>query len=97
MAARPITKRVVKSPEPRHSAQERRGEVVAEQRPHNMPPNTYPTQGFALEVDDKLKSEHPTLDAAMKIGADLKRRFPVLRVTIYDAAAKTRTLVESTK
>ncbi len=96
MAAR-ITKRVVKSPESRHSAQELQGEMSEEQRPRNMPANAYPTEGFALEVDDKLKSQHPTLDAAMKIGTDLKRRFPILRVTIYDAAAKTRTLVEAAK
>jgi hypothetical protein len=97
MPIRPITKRVVKSPEPRRSAQDYVGEARDEQRPRNMPPNTEPTEGFGLEVDHKLKSAHSTLDAAMKVGANLKRRFPVLRVTIHDAAAKTRIEVEAAR
>jgi hypothetical protein len=31
---------------------------------------------------------------AMKVGLELKKKFPVIQVTIYDAAAKTRTPVE---
>ena len=45
-------------------------------------------------MDGKIKSQHPTAEAAQKVGAELKRRFPVLKVMVYDAAEKTRTLVE---
>jgi hypothetical protein len=48
-----------------------------------------------LEVDGKMKSQHPTREAATAVGAELKRKFPVLQITIYDAAAKTRTPVDS--
>ena len=95
MAIRSAAKAALKSPEPRVAAEEHHRKGVEEQGPRNMPPNTYPTEGFSLEVDGKLKSQHPTADAATKIGAELKRKFPVLKVTIYDAAAKTRTLVQA--
>ena len=52
-------------------------------------------EGFSLEVDGKSKSQYPTAEAATKAGAELKRKFPVIQVMIYDAAAKTRTLVEA--
>jgi hypothetical protein len=94
MAVRSTTKGILKSPEPRDAADER-GDEVEEQRPRNLPPNTFPTEGFSIEVDGKIKSQHPTAEAATKAGAELKRRFPVLKVMIYDAAVKTRTLVEA--
>jgi hypothetical protein len=94
MAVRSTTKGILKSPEPRDATDER-GDEVEEQRPRNLPPNTFPTEGFSIEVDGKIKSQHPTAEAATKAGAELKRRFPVLKVMIYDAAVKTRTLVEA--
>ena len=81
----------------REGAGESHGVETEEQRPRNIPANTYPTEGFSLEVDAKIKSQHPTLEAAMEIGAELKRKFPMVQVTIYDAAAKTRTLVQVAK
>ena len=92
-----VTKGTLKSSESRESDGERHGEEREEQRPRNIPANTTPTNGFSLEVDAKIKSHHPTLDVAMKLGTDLKRRFPMVQVTIYDGAAKTRTLVEAGK
>ena len=37
----------------------------------------------------------PTAEAALKVGTQLKAKYPVIRVTIYDAAEKTRTLVDA--
>ena len=91
------TKGTLKSPEFRNGEGERHGEETQEQRPRNIPANTSPTEGFALEVDAKMKSQHATLEAAMNVGSELKHRFPMLQVTIYDAAAKTRTVVEAGK
>lgn len=97
MATRPI-KGILKSPEPREGAEERHGEEMMEEaRPRNMRPNSSPTEGFSLEVDGKIKSQHPTAEAATAIAAELKRKFPVLQVTVYDAVAKTRTPVEAAK
>ena len=97
MAIRPVSKGILKSPEPRDGAQERHGDEPEEATPRNIPPNTPPTAGFALEIDGKMKSQHPTADAATAVGAELKRKFPVLQVTIYDAVAKTRTPVAAAK
>ena len=93
MAVRSVTKGILKAPEPREGA----ADDAEEQRPRNMPPNAFPTEGFSIEVDGKIKSQHPTAEAAAKVGAELKRQFPVIQVMIYDAVAKTRTLVEAAK
>ncbi len=92
-----VTKGTLKASESSESEGERHGEETEEQRPRNIPANTAPINGFSLEVDAKTKSQHPTLEAAMTAGAELKRKFPVLQVTIYDAEAKLRTLVEAAK
>ena len=45
-------------------------------------------------MDGKIKSQYPDLADAMKAGLDLKKKYPVIQVTVYDAVAKTRTAVE---
>jgi hypothetical protein len=49
-----------------------------------------PDQGYALEVDGRMKAEFATRDGAKAGGEELKRRFPKLLVRIYDAQTKTR-------
>jgi hypothetical protein len=46
------------------------------------------TEGFALEVDGRMKTVFPTLEAAQKRARDLKAEFPMLQVKVYDAAEK---------
>ena len=53
-----------------------------------------PTEGFALTVDGKVKLEYPDMEGAMKVARELKKKFPVIQVSIYDAVAKTRTPVD---
>jgi len=96
MAIRPITG-ILKSLELPEGAEERQGRDMEERRPRNMPPNTSPTEGFSLEVDGKIKSQHPTFEAATTTGAELKRNFPMLQVAVYDVVATTRTPVEAVK
>ena len=52
------------------------------------------TEGFGLEVDGRMKTVFPTQEAAHKSGLDLKTNYPMLQVKVYDAAKKTRTVVE---
>ena len=52
------------------------------------------TEGFGLEVDGRMKTIFPTLGAAQKSALDIKTKYPMLQVKLYDAAQKTRTLVE---
>jgi hypothetical protein len=52
-----------------------------------------PTEGYGLEVDGKVKHQFDTKEAAEKAGAELKKKFPVVQVKIFDAKARTRTLL----
>jgi hypothetical protein len=49
-----------------------------------------PVEGYALLVDGHFKNQFDALTDARTAAADLKSRFPILRIEIYDAAKKTR-------
>jgi hypothetical protein len=49
-----------------------------------------PKTGFALEIDGRLKAEFATKEGAEKGAIELKQRFPMLQVRIYDALDHTR-------
>jgi hypothetical protein len=53
-----------------------------------------PASGYALEVDGRLKAEFATKDGAWAGGQELKKRFPMLGVRIYDAQTRTREEVQ---
>jgi hypothetical protein len=46
--------------------------------------------GYELQVDARMKAELATRDGARAGGEELKKRFPTLRVRIYDVQTKTR-------
>lgn len=48
-----------------------------------------PTTGYALEVDGRLKTEFETKEGAWTGAEALKKRFPILRVKVYNAETKT--------
>jgi hypothetical protein len=49
-----------------------------------------PKNGFALEIDGRLKTEFSTKEGAEQGALELKRRFPMLQIRIYDAASQSR-------
>jgi hypothetical protein len=49
-----------------------------------------PADGFTLLVDGHFKSRFDDLKGAKAAASELKGRFPMLRVEIYDASKKTR-------
>ena len=49
-----------------------------------------PANGFTLLVDGHFKNQYDDLKGAKAAASELKGRFPMLRVEIYDAAKKTR-------
>ena len=51
---------------------------------------------YALEVDGRVKTEFQTKEGAQKGAVELKHRFPMLQIKIYDASSKTRDTVEVT-
>ena len=66
-------------------------------KPSNKRGDAFPTEGFGLEVDGKIKSLHTSLEAALKAGLELKQNYPVIQIKVFDAVARTRTPVELPK
>lgn len=53
-----------------------------------------PTTGYALIVDGQVKREFSARDPAVMAARDLKGRFPVLQVQVYDAETKLSEKIE---
>jgi hypothetical protein len=53
-----------------------------------------PTSGYALVVDGQTKSEFDTHERVLKVARDLKGRFPMLQVKVYDAEKKLSETIE---
>jgi hypothetical protein len=53
-----------------------------------------PTTGYSLVVDGHFKSHHDTVEAAEQAGMALKNQYQMLQVQVYDAATKTRSMIE---
>ncbi|WP_024520673.1 hypothetical protein [Bradyrhizobium sp. Tv2a-2] len=49
-----------------------------------------PGLDYALEIDGRLKTEFATRDGAKAGAEELKKRFPMLQVRIYDAKTNSR-------
>ena len=57
-----------------------------------MPTRTIelPKTGFAIEIDGRVKTEFATKEGAELGAIELKRRFPMLQIRVYDADANAR-------
>jgi hypothetical protein len=53
-----------------------------------------PTDGYALIVDGQAKREFDTQDRAIEAASELKERFPMLQVKVYDAETKQSEMIE---
>ena len=53
-----------------------------------------PTSGYALVVDGHSKAIFASKDQALKAAEDLKGRFPMLQVKVYDAESKRSEKIE---
>jgi hypothetical protein len=53
-----------------------------------------PVSGFALIVDGQAKADFETQNQALKAATDLKGRFPMLQVRVYDAETKRSEQIE---
>ena len=52
------------------------------------PRSDVPVTGYALIVDGQAKADFKTHEQAVKAARDLKGRFPMLQVKVYDAETK---------
>ena len=48
---------------------------------------------FHVAVDRQLKSGHETYEAAEKVAQGIKKRYPKLHVTVFDAKEQRHTLI----
>ena len=62
--------------------------------PVNPRANVMPRDGFVLTIDGKMKTRYETEAEATAAGSALKQRFPVIQVSVYDAAGHVYTLVK---
>jgi len=52
------------------------------------PAKDLPQSGYAVVVDGQIKTEFKTKEGAQNGARDLKRRFPMLQIKVYDAETK---------
>ena len=64
-------------------------------RPANLRANAIPIDGFILSIDGKLKGRYETSKEAVTAGTKLKQSFPAIQVSVFDAAERLYTPVES--
>ena len=53
-----------------------------------------PTTGYAIVVDGHFKTEFVDEGAAKKAAAELLAKYPMLRIEIYNASSRSRTLLK---
>jgi hypothetical protein len=54
-----------------------------------------PKSVFALEIDGRLKAEFSTKEGAEHGATELKRRFPMLQIRIYDGSTQLRPIARA--
>ena len=59
------------------------------EKPANLRANVTPNDGYVLSVDGKLKTRFDTSDEAMTVGLELKQKYPVVQVAVFDATARS--------
>ena len=48
-----------------------------------------PSNGYVLSVDGKLKTRFETSEEAMTAAVALKQSYPVIQISVFDAAARS--------
>ncbi|AJA61522.1 hypothetical protein JEY40_34995 [Bradyrhizobium japonicum] len=66
---------------------------IEEPEPRAPRADRLPTEGFVIIVDGHFKPMLDTAEAAESSGRALKSTYPMLKIEIYDAVTKARTLL----
>jgi hypothetical protein len=68
---------------------------IAEQTDNERPPQRQPdTERYQLQIDRQTKRSFKTPEAAQTMALEIKARFPILQVSIYDSVSNSRTVVD---
>ena len=73
----------------RHQGKQRTAMPARKPRDQDLP-----TSGYALIVDGHSKAIFASKDQALKAAKDLKGRFPMLQIKVYDAESKRSEKIE---
>jgi len=74
--------------------------ISADNQTTAAPPRRAPpvlVEQFYVAVDRQLKSGYATYEAAEKAARAIKKRYPQLQVTVYDAKEQRHTAIEQSK
>jgi hypothetical protein len=83
MAVRPQTKTITKKADPEESPPEQLGQ---KRRPEKGP--------FRLQVDRQTKDSFATFEEAEAAGLAIKKRHPVVQVSVYDTVKSENKIIE---
>ncbi len=83
MTARSETKTITKRQDPEEPAQEQFGQ---RKRPEKGP--------FRLQVDRQTKESYATYEAAVAAGLAIKKRHPIVQVSVYDTVKSENKIIE---
>ena len=64
---------------------QQRTQQMSTSAPMHRAGSDLPASGFGLIVDGQVKREFDTRERAVKVARDLKGRFPMLQIKVYDA------------
>ena len=65
-----------------------------QERPQQPQPET---DRYHLQIDKQTKRSFKTPEAARSVALEIKSRFPILQVSIYDSVSKSRTVIDAPK
>jgi hypothetical protein len=66
----------------------------AEQSNERRPQRQPDTERYQLQIDRQTKRSFKTPEAAQTMALEIKARFPILQVSIYDSVSNSRTVVD---
>ena len=69
-------------------------EQTEKERPQQRQPDT---ERYLLQIDRQTKRSFKTPEAAQAMALEIKARFPILQVSIYDGVSNSRTVVDVPK
>jgi hypothetical protein len=67
-------------------------EQTEKERPQQRQPDT---ERYLLQIDRQTKRSFKTPEAAQAMALEIKARFPILQVSIYDGVSNLRTVVDA--
>jgi hypothetical protein len=67
----------------------------ATEKATNIQANAKATDGYFLSIDGKLKPRYESYEDGSVAAANLKRRFPMIQLLVYDSAAGTYNPVDA--